>query len=227
MTTLDELRTIVRTQTQTSNQDLPDPTIDVFLQQAFERTVNGETLWPFYEQTWELTLAAGESEMSLAGDVNQAGMMALYDRANNFRLQHVGHETADDHFGGPQVGTTVPVMYSLWGGKVVLWPHSNLSSDHVYTLRGYRRPLLWLTTANEPDCDARFHLALTHYAVALAYAQQEDDQLELTYMDRWQRDAEQARLAIMTPRHHRPLAFQSAADSLPQPSTNWMLVPPT
>jgi hypothetical protein len=227
MTTLDDLRTIVRTQTQTSNADLPDPTIDVYLQQAFERTVNGETLWPFYEQTWQLTLTAGKSEMDLAGDVNQAGIMALYDTVRNFRLQMVGHETADDHFVGPQVGTTVPVMFSLWGGKVVLWPRSTLSTDHTYMLRGYRRPLVWLTTANEPDCDARLHMALSHYAVALAYAQQEDDQLELTYMDRWQRDAEAARRAIMDPRHHRPLAYASASDSFPASVNAWSVVPPT
>lgn len=227
MTTLEDLRQIVRTQTQTTSSDLPDPTVDVYLQQAFERTVNAETRWPFYEHSWELVLTPGTSELPLAGDVNQSGVMALYDKDHNFRLQMVGHETADDHFAGPQVGTTVPVMYALWGGKITLWPRSTLSTDHTYVLRGYRRPVVWLTTGNEPDCDPRLHLPLTHYAVALAYAQQEDEQLELSYMDRWQRDVELARRSIMDPRHHRPLALASAADSFPQGGGNWTLVPPT
>jgi hypothetical protein len=228
MTTLDELRTIVRTQTQTSSQDLPDPTIDVFLQQAFDRTINAETQWPFYEQTWELVLAANTMEMALPGDVNPAGIMALYDRTNNFRLSQIASEQADDSFAGPQVGTMQPYFYSIWNHTLFMWPRVQQSDqDRAYALRGYRRPVSWLTSANEPDCDQRLQLPLTHYAVALAYAQQEDEQLELTYMDRWQRDVELARRAIMEPRHHRPLVFPGSINSWAPSGPTWVLVPPT
>ena len=225
---LEELHGVVHAQTQTTSGDLADSTIDTFLRQGFERTINAETQWPFYEQSWDLVLTAGEMTMSLPGDVNQAGIMALYDTVNNFRLTMIAPEYGDDHFAGPQVGTTCSVMYSLWGDTVYLWPKLQPSStDRLYRLRGYRRPLSWLTTSNVPDCDERLHLPLTHYAVALAYAQQEDDQLELTYMDRWQRDVEMAHRAIMEPRHQRPLVMAGSIDAYPVGGPTWVLEPPT
>ena len=228
MSTLDELRTIVRTQTQTTNQDLPDPTIDVFLQQGFERTINAETQWPFYEQTWELTLPANAVSITVPGDVNMAGVMALYDVDRNYRLRMIAHEYADDHFVGNQVGTLAPIWFSIWGNQFEVWPRVQTSDEpRAYRLRGYRRPVVWLTPAQEPDCDQRLQLPLTHYACALAYAQQEDEQLELTYMDRWQRDVELARRAIMDPRHQRPLVMAGSIDDRMAVGPTWSLVPPS
>lgn len=224
---LDELRGVVHAQTQTTTGDLADATIDTYLRQAFERTINGETRWPFYEQHWDLTLLAGEVTMALPGDVNPPGIMALYDATNNFRLTQIAAEYGDDHFAGPQVGTLHPVMYSLWGDSIHVWPRvQSASEDRPYRLRGYRRPVLWLNTSNEPDCDPRLHMPLTHYAVALAYAQQEDEQLELTYMDRWQRDVEIAHAAIMDPRHQRPLVYAGSIDIHHPRGPAWVLVPP-
>lgn len=225
---LTDLRSVVRTQTQTTSGDLSDPTIDVFLQQAFERTLNAETQWPFYEQSWDLVLDADASSMALPADVNQAGVMALYDVAGNFRLTQIPPEQGDDFFAGPRVDGTRSIGYSLWGNEVLLWPRPQAHADQrQYRLRGYRRALTWLTPANEPDCDARLHLPLTHYAVALAYAQQEDETLEMSYMDRWQRDAELARRAIVEPRHHRPLVMPGSIDgTVVAPGPGWVLVPP-
>lgn len=224
---LTDLRSAVRTQTQTTQGDLPDPTIDLFLQQAFERTINAETQWPFYESVWDLVLEVDSASIALPGDVNQAGIMALYDVEHNIRLVQVGPEFGDDHYYGHWNGVTCPVQFSLWGGEIWLWPRVYDHTEQLdYRLRGYRRPLVWLTPGNEPDCDARLHLCLTHYATALAYAQQEDEQLEMTYMDRWQRDAEMARKQIMEPRHHRPLVFSGSVDSVPTPATTWVVEPP-
>lgn len=224
---LTDLRSVVRVQTQTTSGDLPDPTIDSYLQQAFERTINAETRWPFYEQHWDMTLLAGEMSMPLPGDVNQPGIMALYDKKNGFRLTQIAAEYGDDHFAGPQVGTLHPVMYSLWGDTIQFWPRvQSAAHDRAYRLRGYRKPLVWLTPAQEPDCDPRLHLPLTHYAVALAYAQQEDEQLEMSYMDRWQRDVEMAHRAIMEPRHERPLVMAGSVDIYYPRGPGWVLVPP-
>lgn len=224
---LTDLRTAVRAQTQTTSGDLPDPTVDSFLQQAFERTVNGETQWPFYETHWDVTLDPQQSTIPLPANVNQAGIMALYDMTNMYRLQQVGPEFSDDHYAGQQVGTLSPVQYSLWGNYIHLFPRVQLSDvARPYRLRGYRYPIVWLADDNSPDCDARLHTALIHYAVALAYAQQEDETLETSYMDRWQRDAEMARKQIMEPRHHRPLVYSGSIDGVPRPVTSWALTPP-
>lgn len=224
---LTELRTAVHVQTQTTTGDLPDSTIDSFLAQAFARTVQGETMWPFYETHWDVSLDPQATTIAVPANVNQAGIMALYDLLNNFRLVQVAPEFADDHYFGPQVGTNYPVQFSVWGDTIYLFPKVQTSdAARQYRLRGYRYPQTWLTPANEPDCDARLHVALIHYACALAYAQQEDETLEATYMDRWQRDAEQARSAIMEPRHHRPLVYSGSIESVPSSVPSWVLSPP-
>lgn len=225
---LTDLRTAVRVQTQTTSGDLPDTTIDNFLQQAFARTVEGETQWPFYETHWDVSLDPDQSTIALPANANPAGVMALYDMTNSFRLTQIGPEFSDDHYYGPQVGTVAPLQFAIWGDTIFLFPRVQTSSEaRPYRLRGYRYPLTWLAATNEPDCDARLHVAMIHFAVALAYAQQEDEVLEATYMDRWMRDAEQARSVIMEPRHHRPLVYAGSAESVPVPVTNWVLVPPT
>jgi hypothetical protein len=203
-----ELRSIVRTQTQTDASDLPDATIDAYLQQAFERTINGETQWPFYAQTWDLLRDAASSTLVLPGDVNPPGIMSLTNKDSGARLGMVPHEYADSNYLGLQATSGGPMMYSVWGDTLYFWPAPAGSSDHrKYHLRGYRKPVEWLTPEGSPDCDPRLHLAFTHYACALAYAQQEDESLEATYMQRWQQDAELARRAIMEPVHHRPFVM--------------------
>lgn len=225
---LTELRNVVRSQTQTTAPELPDPLVDVYLQQAFERTINGEVLWPFYETSWDIIFDPDQATATLPGDVNLSGVMALYDPSNNFRLVQIAPEFGDDHYVGVSSGITTPVQFSLWADQVWLWPRTLAHVDPLtYRLRGYRKPLLWLNASNEPDCDPRFHLCLTHYAVALAYAQQEDEQLETVYMDRWQRDAEMAHKAIMAPRHQRPLVMSGSIDMVPAGGPSWVLVPPT
>lgn len=206
MVTAAELRSIVRTQTQTDAADLPDATIDVYLQQAYERTLNADVRWPFFATEWPVVQRANEAYIEMPGNVNPSGIMGLWSADRHFRLEMVPQVWAEDKFHGNNVGTMGPAMYSVWGDRLQLWPGISFDEDRHYTLRGYRKPLAWINvTTDAPDCDPRLHLPLTHYAVALAYAQQEDEVLEATYMDRWQRDVEIARQNIMDPVHHRPL----------------------
>ena len=81
----------------------------------------------------------------------------------------------------------------------------------MYILRGYRKPLNWIGDGTNPaavvDADERLHQLLVHYAIALAYAQQEDDVLEDVYMKRWQNNLNTHRHAIMQPSYSRPLVL--------------------
>jgi hypothetical protein len=120
------------------------------------------------------------------------------------------YETAEDFYGlGNYVGATAPFEYALWASEIHLWPRPNFAEDRTYTLRGYRYPSDWIAVGanSEVDADVRLHYPLTHYAIALAYAQQEDETLEDVYMRRWQRDVEAARSAIMEPPRQKPMQF--------------------
>jgi len=226
VTTIDVLRAVVRTQTQTDAADLPDPTIDTFLQQAFERTINAESRWPFYASTWELTQDPDMVTMPLPGDVNPPGIRTLTDKHDGVRLGMVPHEYAESVY-THVVATGRSLMYSVWGSTVYLWPSIAFSEPHTYVLRGYRKPLVWINpTTNAPDCDERLHMPLTNFATAMAYAQQEDEILEATYMVRWQGDVELAHKAIMEPVHHRPLVGAGSISGHYYPAHPWVIVPP-
>ena len=205
MVTVAELRSIVRTQTQTDPGDLADSTIDVWLQQGYERTLNAETQWPFLATEWHIEQTAGETSLELPGNVNEPGIMGLWDTTNGVRMSLVPQIWAEGHFGwGNAAGTTASLLFSVWGQRINLWPAITFGETRQYILRGYRKPLNWIADGS-PDCDPRLHMPISHFAVALAYAQQEDAQLEAIYMGRWQADVELARRAIMEPVHHRPL----------------------
>jgi hypothetical protein len=87
------------------------------------------------------------------------------------------------------------------------------ATPRAFTLRGYRKATNWIAQGADaqPDCDTRLHAPLIHYAVALAYAQQEDEVLENVYMARWQQDVNQIAASIMEPRHQRPLVMAGGA----------------
>lgn len=206
MSTIAELRAIVRSQTEQTSSELSDATIDTYLQEGFNRTINAETQWPFYEESWVATQAIGDNYFTMPTDC--AELMSLVDTANsNYRLTQIGLEEAEDQYFGAVTSTGAAHEYSIWNDTVYLWPSVTFTAVRSYALRGYREPTDWLAgpSTTEPDCDSKLHLPLAHYAIALSYAKQEDLDGENQYMQRWQMDVESARKIIMDPRHHRPL----------------------
>jgi hypothetical protein len=209
MSTLAELRAYVRTQTDTLESDLPSATIDNYIREAYNRTMSLETQWPFFEESWSATQAAGNVYLSVPTDC--AEIVSLKDVANsNYRLTYIDYEEAEDQYFRSLGGSGSACEYSIWKDIIYLWPQVTFSDDRVYSVRGYREALDWMTgpaTVATPDCDERLHLPLCHYAIALAYAQQEAAGLEDVYMERWRRDVDTARNVIMDPRRHRPLTM--------------------
>lgn len=214
MATLSELRDLVRTQTETTSSELPDGTLDWYIRQAFERTVSAENDWPMYENEWSLSLLAGETAISIPVDVNEASISSLLiaDEGNTrlvARLNMVDHETAENEYLYNMPVFTYPFEYSIWNRQFHLWPKVELPEDRTFVLRGYRYPTDWIALGDSSpvDADPRLHYPLVHYAIALAYAQQEATELEDVYMGRWQRDVEAARQAIMEPARQQPMSF--------------------
>jgi hypothetical protein len=206
MTTLNDLRAYVWNQTEQTSGELQASTIDLYLLEAFNRTISMETEWPFYRTDWTMTQTAGDTYFPLDSDVDQ--VLSVKDTTNdNYRLQEIDYEEGEDQY-FRQTSTGYPQEYSIWGGNAYLWPITTFDTNREYAVRGYRKPTDWTALpGNEVDADSRLHLPLAHYAIALAYAKQEDEVLEAQYMDRWFRDVEAARKAIMAPQHNSPLTM--------------------
>jgi hypothetical protein len=186
-------------------EELPDAMLDSYLAEGYVRMISMENRWPFFETRWEAA-RVGSPDVALPADCDPAGLFSVIDDTSGMRLVQVSNEQAEDNF--RQISqTTTPVYYSIWGSVLRLWPDPNVDRD--LTLRGYRYPSDWMAggAGAEVDADPRLHILLAHYAIALSYAQQEDEVLEDTYMKRFMSGFTAARNAICNPRHNRPLIY--------------------
>lgn len=207
---LTQLREYIRTQLDMDEEELPNALLDTYLNEAFLRTISMENRWPFFEKRWGVAQIAGESAIVLPADCDPVGITSLQDMVSGVRLMQISNEIAEDNFVGAASVSTAPLYYSIYAGAITVWPpFQEGAAGRGYNLRGQRFPKDWIAlgASAEPDCDVRLHQLLAHYAIALAYAQQEDEVLEDTYMKRWQASYLVAHSAICSPRHHRPLIF--------------------
>lgn len=187
-------------------EELPNAMLDSYLGEAYNRTLSMETRWPFFETRWTITKADDSTSVALPVDCDPAGLITVTDVDRGLRLTQVSSEQAEAWMSTAML-TTNPIYYTLWGDQLLLWP--NPSPSRQLTLRGYRLPGDWQAggAGAQPDCDYRLHQLLAHYAIALCYAQQEDEVLEDVYMKRWQASFGAAHNAICSPRHNRPLVL--------------------
>ena len=206
---LGELRAFVRAQMDVDEEELPNSLVDEYLQEAFDRTINTATRWPFYETIWDLTKAEDADTISLPTDCQTSDIMSFVE-VGNLPLTMIDYGAAEMAFSSNTVTVARPAYYSVWGNTIYLWPAAT-TGERTYKLRGYRKPTDWLgagTDASaEVDADERLHKPLAHYAIAMAYAQQEDEVLEDVYMKRWQSHLNIVGRAITTPYHSRPLVM--------------------
>lgn len=206
---LGQLRVYIRTQLDMDEEELPNTMLDGYLDEAFARTIAMEHRWPFYETRWEVAQVPDETSIVLPSDTDPSGIDSLVDMTNGFRLIQIANELAEDKFVAMWSTSDNPMYYTIYGSELTLWPMTPTDFERSYRLRGQRLSTVWNNggSSNVPDCDVRLHQLLAHYAIALCYAQQEDEVLEDTYMKRWQSSYIVAHHAICQPRHHRPLIF--------------------
>jgi len=191
---VDQIRVFVRTQLDLDEEDLPNPLLDVYIRSGFEQIINIETRWPFYEQMW-LGQTAVAGVMPLPAEVREIvsvigpnGLMTKLDEL------HVERAFAPYSSSG---GATAAQFWSQIGTNLYFWP--GVPSPVNYDLRGFRQPTDWVSqgAGAEVDADTRLHLPLVWYCCAVAYAQQEDEVLEQTYMNRFRDEATRAAEAVM------------------------------
>jgi len=203
---LQQLRDAIRNQLDMDVEELPNALLDSYLQEGYTRTISMENRWPFFQIETTVT-SDGGTTLTLPAGINVAEIVTLFDNVTGFLLMQIAPEMGEDNFiSGAAV--TQPVYYTIWGDQITLWPHYS-GDPRSFTLRGYRLESDWMSAGAgaEVDADPRLHILLAHYAIALSYAQQEDEVLEDTYMKRFMSGFSAAHAAICNPRHHRPLIY--------------------
>lgn len=214
------LQGYVRAHLELDGEDLPDLLLNTYLLDAFERTIAFDNRWPRYEMNWSVALVGGATDIALPADCNAPSLLSVIAPAEGYRLVGITRENAEGLFltGNTAVTTGAPIYYSIFGKSpdgldlMQLWPTPDTTAGpYTLSLRGYRQPVWSDAASTIPDLDSRLHLCLAYYAMALSYAQQEDEILEGVYMARWQRDLTQTAKQILAPHRHRPLVMNSGA----------------
>jgi hypothetical protein len=206
------IRSYVRNQLEVDDEELPDILLNVYLQEAFDRTMASDNRWPRYEKTWSLSKVAGNDFITLPPDLNLPSIMSVMALNDGYQLAIINHENAEQAFAPKTTATNgSPVYISQWDNKLWLWPPVATDSTYDITLRGYRQPV-WSNGASDiPDLDQRLHATLAYFAISLAYAAQEDEILEGVYLARWDRDLKQQLRTMMEPIHNRPLILHGGS----------------
>jgi len=203
---LQDLRDYIRMQLDMDSEELPNAMLDSYISEGYTRMMSMENRWPSLESRWEIVKEPGTPDIALPADCDPSGLFSVVDGDNGMRLVQVSNEQAEDNFS--QIATTtIPVYYTIWGGVLRLSPDPD--TGRTIRLRGYRYPSNWVAGGAGAviDADPRLHILLAHFAIALCYAQQEDEVLEDVYMKRFQAGFAAARNAICNPRHNRPLIY--------------------
>ena len=220
------LRDFIRSHLEMDDEELPDNLLNLYLQEAFDRTMASDNRWPRYEKTWTVSKVPDSTTVTLPPDLNTPSIMSVLSMADGYRLVAINHENAEDMFAPTtMIGTGSPVYYSVWGSQMFLWPNLDPSVSGDFQLRAYRQPV-WTNAASDiPDLDPRLHMTLCWYAISLTYAQQEDDVLEGTYLARWDRDLRQQLKMLLEPVRHRPLVLHGGTPI--GGVAPWIINPPT
>ena len=220
------IRGFIRNHMEVDDEELPDVLLNVYLQEAFDRTMAADNRWPRYETTWSLSKVVDSGGIALPPDLNIPGIMSVIATNSGYRLAIINHENAEQQFTSVNaIGSTPPSYVSVWGNKLWLWPQPALADTFDVTLRGYRQPV-WTNGASDiPDLDPRLHATLAYFAISLAYAAQEDEILEGVYMARWDRDLKNQLRMMMEPVHNRPLVLHGGTPVGGVPS--YVINPPT
>jgi hypothetical protein len=90
-----------------------------------------------------------------------------------------------------------PAYWGVLNRRIKTWPAPSTTS--TMSALGFRGGADWIALGASSECDAdrRLHIPICWYAASLGYAQQEDEVLESTYLNRYRESATMARDTIM------------------------------
>lgn len=191
---LGELRQAVRDQVDQDETDLPNTRLDGYIREGYERIIQMEDRWPFFEQTWTQAILAQQETFTLP--VTAAVITAI--RSEHERFYLIDHRDGEDFFNfDPSPGRTC--YWSRVGNTAFLWPPTDTGITLV--LRGFRLPTDWIAggAGSEVDADERLHWPIVNYALSRVYIQQEDEVLSAQYLNDFREGAALAHEAVMRP----------------------------
>ena len=223
MSTSTELVQLVRDIIDIDEADLPTSLVRTYLRDGYDRIINLERTWPFFEVSTQFTTVPAQRDYLLSsignGDIREITSMVDTSIAGN-RLRLISLEDAERVWSGSLDVSSRPLYFVSWGDNYKLYPKPD--SAYVIDVRGYRKPSYdWVSDGvSQVDCDDRLHTALAYYAISRAYQRQEDSEMSNMYKQSFDEAVTLAKREIMRITSHRPTILSGG---YPYPSMNrWL-----
>ena len=203
--TAEEMRAYIRSTLEVSATELTDALVNAWLQEAHSRISTDKRL-PFFDKDYSFDTVAGDQTYTLSAiGSDLAEVQAIH--GPRYSLQYIAHDDAKRMWpSNVAAGTqTEPTHWSRRVDDVVLWPTPNA----VYSMQveGLRKPAVFPSPATTPDLPEEFHDAVQLYALAKAYAQQDDAPMSALLMTQFDQLLRTLTNRHTAPPHPRPLVM--------------------
>lgn len=149
MKTTSEIRTYAREYFSIDSGDVSDSLLNTWIKEAFTRIIRSRRQWPHLETTATINVVGGTQSYDYPSTPEGTTMRHITAVYFNKRLLSWQDHTLmiQRYQYNPTLSVNSPTFYSLFGGKVYLWPIPVLSGEAV--LHGIREPkTAWMSDAS-------------------------------------------------------------------------------
>jgi hypothetical protein len=186
--TLQEYRDTIRSVIDLDELTLNDTLVDLFVTQGMRYAQRwNQGLWPSYGHTWTVTLTSGTRDYTY--DTLEVG------DASSYTIAHVRDVRSDDrnsfvYLSRPDFDGQV-ARDSTASGSPYVWSPRDSDTIRFYPepnaaiavdIFGYREGTNWVALGTESDLPEMFDDAILAYALGKAYAQQDEGQTSIFWL---------------------------------------------
>jgi len=192
MYTLQDYRDLPRSLLDLDVSDISDALIDSWVREGDSRIVRAKPNWRFREGTWSLVTEPSVSSYTIASAIGSDVEQIVSIQGAGSPLKWIGQDLADQNYAS-STRTGSAEQWSEWAGQVTLYPIP--VEAETLTVRGYKKREDWVSVGagSEPPYDDELQGCLLNWVYGKAYAQQEDPDTSVFYLDLF--DNELQRLA--------------------------------
>lgn len=218
--TLNDIVTKVREVTELDSTDVPTSVITMYIRDGYNQIINLERRWNFLECKFQMTTTANVSEYTIndftTDDIRE--VISIVDDEGT-RLEFISYDEAEDLFLDVTAPIKRPIMYSMWAGKIYLFPKPNAA--YTATVRAYRYPEDWVTAGTTVDGPAVFDIPLVYYATSRIYQSQEELNTAMKYEQSFAEAISMARRDLTRPPSNTPVVFAGGSRKRLLRGTDW------
>jgi hypothetical protein len=201
--TATSLRQAVRDIVDLDEEDLPNTLLNLYIRDGYYRILDVDKRWPFLEKSFTFSTVANQRGYTIsaftADPISQ--VVSIVDNSGvGLRLDMIGYDEGERTYIGSYDTSADPLFYSVWEGKIHLWPKPN--NVRTLTVRAYREPIDWQTTGGDVDAAPSLHFPLVYYACSRVYQRLEDAQMASVYKNAFDEGVSLARANIQKPTSH-------------------------